>query len=157
MAYQGPGCLVVHITLPYDIMNADTLRTIMFLIMQCGFEHRILVWFAFCCIGGSQLQPLNIARGSEATKILINNHQEQFMDHFSCTEPIAQAVRNLGGKVTFELPSTNCYWKGTLITNWIHKLCLQAFFNGCMYGLSAPYGPAAGQLMLKSWNFATDM
>ena len=26
-----------------------------------------------------------------------------------------------------------------------------------MYGLTAPYGPAAGQLMLKSWKVATDM
>ena len=80
------------------------------------------------------------------------------MHHFECTDPITLAFRNQGGKVALELPSTNSYWKGTLITNWIDKFKLQTTtFNGCMYGLTAPFGPAAGQLMLKSWKVATDL
>ena len=60
--------------------------------------------------------------------------------------------------MALELPSTNSYWKGTLVTNWINRFSLQTtFFNGCMYGLTAPFGPAAGQLMLKSWKVATDL
>ena len=94
IAIQDASCLVVRITLRYDIMEASTLRTIMHLIKHCGFQSHIFVWFAFRCVGGSQLQPLNIAKGNDNTRILINKHQEQFMDHFHCTVPITQAVRN---------------------------------------------------------------
>ena len=158
MAQHSPSCLVVRITLRYDIMEADTLSTIMHLIKHCGFGSHILVWFAFRCVGGSQLQPLNIAKGDDNTRNLINRHQEQFMDHFYFTEPITLAVRNQGGKVSLELPVNNAYWKGTLITKWISKFDLHTTtFNGCMYGLTAPFGPQTGQLMLKGWKVATDM
>ena len=97
---------------------------------------------ALRCSVGSQLQQVNIARGDDTTKNIINDHQEQFTDHFYCIDPITKAVRKQGGKVALELPSTNNYWSGTLVTKWIAKFDLQTtVFNGCMYGLTAPFGP----------------
>ena len=53
IANHDPNCLVVRITLRYDIVEASTLRTIMHLIKHCGFHSHIFVWFAFRCVGGS--------------------------------------------------------------------------------------------------------
>ena len=139
-------------------MNAETYNTILHLINDLGFGSRTLVWISLRCTGGSQLQQVNIARGDDTTKNIINNHQQQFTEHFSCIVPITKAVRKQGGKVALELPSSNRYWRGTLVTKWIAKFDLQtSVFNGCMYGLTAPFGPQRGQLMLKSWRVATDM
>ena len=69
---------------------------ILFTIVSLGFGCNVMVWFSFRCTGGSQLQTINIAKGTNRTKDTLNDHHWVFIESFQVATPITRAVRARG-------------------------------------------------------------
>jgi hypothetical protein len=68
---------------------------------------------------------------------------------------LAKHAFKVGARIIIELPRGCSYWDGPRMSNFLQQNGFEfADFNGCMYGLVAKHGPAAGHPMHKPWRFA---
>ena len=73
------------------------------------------------------MQNINLAKGTDHTKRIVNDHRWTFIESFQTATPITTAVRAQGGHVALELPGGNAYWNETPIQTWMNEFKIQTY------------------------------
>ena len=120
-------------------------------------NHKIALWSAIPCTGGSPWQYVNeaiyIRRGDHAKLEKLQNHRSLFRKLFTNFETLADIVIAKGGVVCIEWPTPCKYWRDPQVLAFTRRHhFVKTQFHGCAYGLQN----RKGNFMKKPWSVSTN-
>ena len=111
-------------------------------------------FYAGPCVGGCKWNVYNMTK-SESIMLEVLAHQKESWKLWASIKRVALHAISVGAQVFLELPRGCIYWKDKRFLRFFEQHGFSyAVFDGCMYGLTATPGSAAGRPINQPWKIA---